>query len=162
VDRYAVPVDAEVARQLAPAQIRVVVGLYDLQTDTVLPAYSWPRGERLDPPVAAFVKLPPPPESRISPPYPPGLTTFAEALQLDAVQFPSDVIVDEAIRLSLTWTILQPLECDCAVFLHVLDPDRNTLVAQRDAPILDGRYPGILWSPGERLSEPMSSSCPTP
>lgn len=144
VDHVSVPVDAGVARELAPAQIRIAVGLYDLATGERLP---------VDPPVLSLAKLPPPPEAVRPSPFPTGLATFGEALQLDVVNTPETVAASGALVLDLEWTALGPLPCDCAVFVHVLDGEANAPVAQRDASILDGRYPGEWWAAGERFVE---------
>jgi hypothetical protein len=58
-----------------------------------------------------------------------------------------------SLRLTLYWTGLAKTETDYTVFVHVLDSG-GLVVAQKDAPPLDGAYPTSLWAPAEIVKDP--------
>ncbi len=150
VDEVAVPILAE-AGQYAPAEARLVVGLYDLETGARLAAQHWPEAVPVDGPVVLRAKLPPPPGQ--GPQAAAGRAVFGEAVQLESVELGTGARPGASLPLTLTWTALAPLACDCAVFVHLVPAGELQPAAQRDAAILNGRYPGTWWAAGERLTE---------
>jgi hypothetical protein len=52
------------------------------------------------------------------------------------------------LSLDMYWQALEPLKQDYTIFVHLIGPDR-TLIAQHDAPPLDGLYPTSQWSAGD-------------
>jgi hypothetical protein len=148
-DEYRIPVDAQAALATAPAEVRVEAGLYD----PISGERQLVRDERsaaiIDPPILARGKLGPSLEAGT--PSGPPLATFGTALQLNAATLPARLSVPGVLNVHLDWTILEPLDCNCAFFAHVVPGGRVQPVAQIDEPILRGRYPPDLWEAGERL-----------
>lgn len=61
-------------------------------------------------------------------------------------------IENRQLQLQLRWLAhLKPF-ANYIVFIHILDADGN-LVAQRDAPPLDGRMPTLMWLPNEQITD---------
>ena len=56
---------------------------------------------------------------------------------------------DRSLRLTLYWQGTAKMEADYQVFVHVLDPASEAIVAQRDAMPGGGAYPTTLWAEGE-------------
>ncbi|HEX7589238.1 MAG TPA: hypothetical protein VF478_13060, partial [Anaerolineae bacterium] len=67
------------------------------------------------------------------------------ALQFDAAS--------RTVHLTLYWQGLAKTETDYTVFVHLLDSGGN-VVAQKDAPPLDGTYPTSIWDAQEIVKEP--------
>jgi hypothetical protein len=67
------------------------------------------------------------------------------------------------LHLTLYWRSEAPLEIDYTTFVHVRN-EAGEIVAQKDQPPLEGRYPTSLWNPGEILASqivvPMPSKLP--
>jgi hypothetical protein len=58
----------------------------------------------------------------------------------------------ETLHLSLYWHVRKPPGEDLVVFVHGLDAQGN-LIAQNDAPPLEGFYPATLWRDGQNLED---------
>jgi hypothetical protein len=56
-------------------------------------------------------------------------------------------------RLSLWWQAWQVPRADYTVFVHLFDPDTDTIVAQSDAMPRGGAYPTSWWTAGEVVSD---------
>jgi hypothetical protein len=56
-------------------------------------------------------------------------------------------------RLTLWWQALQAPRADYTIFVHLFDPDTDTIVAQSDAMPRGGAYPTSWWATGEVVSE---------
>jgi hypothetical protein len=153
VDRYKVPVDTELARALAPAAVGVFVGLYDRATDEILPVTTGPGGAPVGQPVAEAKLAPQGQHLAQKASSSPVLATFGDSLQLDAAGFPAVARPGSTIPLTLDWTVLQPPECDCQLFVHLVGMDDLAPLAQVDEAILRGRYPSRLWAAGEQLRD---------
>lgn len=61
-------------------------------------------------------------------------------------------LVNEGLKLNLTWQAERPLDRNWTVFIHVVDNAGN-FVAQRDSQPRDGRYPTSVWDPGEVVDD---------
>jgi hypothetical protein len=60
----------------------------------------------------------------------------------------------EAVQVTLRWSADPVPDTDYAVFLHLVDPQvGDQLMAQGDAPPLNGRWPTSLWRPGIVLDD---------
>ncbi len=57
------------------------------------------------------------------------------------------------LTLMLHWQALTMPQGDYKVFVHLFDPADEKIVAQHDAPPLEGRYPTSWWTTGEVVSE---------
>ncbi|MBN1977154.1 MAG: hypothetical protein JW918_07105 [Anaerolineae bacterium] len=66
---------------------------------------------------------------------------------------------DKSLLLTLRWQALRPPEDDYTIFFHVLDPAGN-LVAQHDAPPLDGVYPTSKWIVGDVFTQRIELDVP--
>ena len=150
-DLYRVPVDMNEAREAAPAQIRVWVGLYNWAADTILPAADWPSGNSV-PGIVAEGRLPAD-RRRGDTESSPTLATFGDNLELSAAHFPATLQVGATAPITLEWTVQNPLPYDCKLFIHLVPVDQTQPVAQVDEPIMRDRYPRHLWASGEMLED---------
>ena len=57
-----------------------------------------------------------------------------------------------ALQLSLVWRTDSILNTDYTVFVHLLDA-QGRILAQQDAPPVDGRYPTHAWEPTEMVTD---------
>jgi hypothetical protein len=159
-DIYRVPVALDAARTAAPAGVHVEAGLYDLSSGDRLPAVDQSSGAPLNPPFLAEAKLPP-----SMPASPPAegqeLATIGDSLRLDRLEVQAAADPGEkAVPVTLGWTVLRPLTCDCKLFVHLVRQPGDQPLAQVDEPVLAGRYPGRLWEPGEWLDDEHSLALP--
>jgi hypothetical protein len=60
----------------------------------------------------------------------------------------SSFLPGHGIHLDLFWQVLQPMEEDYTVFIHLIDGEGNVW-GQKDNPPVDGFYPTTLWTQGE-------------
>ena len=80
------------------------------------------------------------------------LTTDVASPQIGAT-VPSGILTtapNTALRLTLYWRALAPMETSYTVFTHLLDAD-GQLWAQRDNPPVRGSYPTTEWRVGETI-----------
>ena len=85
---------------------------------------------------------------------------LGEVLTLVGVDLPPrPVQAGEPISLTLVWRAEGEPAADYTVFLHLMD-EQGTLVAQEDAPPLDGAYPTGWWTAGEVVRDPRILSLP--
>ncbi len=73
------------------------------------------------------------------------------ALQFDAAT--------RSVHLALYWQDLSKTENDYTVFVHVLDAN-GKIVAQKDAPPLDGAYPTSIWDAQEIVKDAYALAIP--
>jgi hypothetical protein len=152
VDRYRIPINPVVAEEIAPARVRVAVGLYDLATMERLPLYRAGTDAALMPPVVGEAKLPPRPDSSRSLPALQPLAKIGSALELYHIGLSDQHINEEAIEIDLIWKVVGPLHCHCKLFIHLVQDLQHPLpLSQADNYILQGRYPGHMWAAGEVL-----------
>jgi hypothetical protein len=60
----------------------------------------------------------------------------------------------EAVQLTLRWSADRFMDTDYSVFVHLVNPEEaDRLVAQGDAPPLEGRWPTSLWQPGVAVDD---------
>jgi hypothetical protein len=59
----------------------------------------------------------------------------------------------DTLQLTLWWQALQNPHADYTVFVHLFDPDTESLVAQSDAQPRGGTYPTSWWTTGEVISD---------
>ncbi len=83
---------------------------------------------------------------------------FGDAISLEGYAWQAGA---EAVQVTLRWLATAVPEGDYAVFVHLVDPEEDDrLVAQGDAPPLEGRWPTSLWRPGVVLDD--SHTIPLP
>ena len=63
------------------------------------------------------------------------------------------------VHLTLYWQSAAPSDTDYTVFVHLLDSSGN-IVAQRDAPPRDGKYPTSIWDVGEIVKDEYDLAIP--
>jgi hypothetical protein len=82
------------------------------------------------------------------------LATFGGAMQLlsDSVD-PGSVSGPQKVTIKLRWRSAVAMSTAYKVFVHVLDPGRQQVVAQRDAEPQDGKAPTTGWLVGEALDD---------
>ena len=88
--------------------------------------------------------------------------TFGETMRLTGFEISSGkrglggetaVLPGDTIDVLLSWEVLQPIEQDWSVFVHVIDPVLGTPIAQRDMYPRRGLQPTSLLQPGQRFSD---------
>ncbi|MEP7199698.1 MAG: hypothetical protein ABI874_07770, partial [Chloroflexota bacterium] len=79
----------------------------------------------------------------------PPIATLGSQISLVGVRFTPD---GDTGLLTLDWRAEAQPQSDYTVFVHALDA-QNRIIAQSDAPPLDGRYPTHAWSRGEVVRE---------
>ena len=79
---------------------------------------------------------------------------FGGSMQLlsGAVE-PGQARAGEKVTLKLRWRAAAPMDHSYKVFVHVLDPSGQQVVAQRDAEPQDGKAPTTSWVAGEVLDD---------
>jgi len=122
---------------LAAGSYSVALELLDAQTGESLGAYTLPQALTVKARARAFE--PPPMQTALAV----ALGGKARLLGYDLEQSA------EALRLTLYWQGLARMETDYTVFIHLLDPAQDKIVAQRDAAPGAGAYPTTLWAEGE-------------
>jgi hypothetical protein len=82
------------------------------------------------------------------------LATFGAAMQLlsDSVE-PGSVSGPQKVTIKLRWRSAAAMSAAYKVFVHVLDPGGQQVVAQRDAEPQDGKAPTTGWLVGEALDD---------
>jgi hypothetical protein len=58
-----------------------------------------------------------------------------------------------SLRLTLHWQAAQPIARDLALFVHLFDPQTETIATQFDGRPLKGMYPTTEWQLGEVVSD---------
>jgi hypothetical protein len=72
---------------------------------------------------------------------------------------PNQPAPGESLRLTLYWQPFSPLSHDYTVFVHLRQPDGNT-IAQADHRPLESLYPTTLWPTGETIRESSQLALP--
>ncbi len=146
-DHWEIPTLAD-----APSgRYRVTMGLYKPDTSERLRVLNFngdPIGEEV---TLDFIALRRPGDTIPTPGHPVDVTlgNTIELVGIDAEQ-PTDDSSLSAIQITLHWQAIGAVADDYTVFVHLLGPD-GAILAQGDAPPLDGFYPTSFWDPGERV-----------
>jgi len=111
-------------------------------------ALNWPL--RIRPAETITTPLPPPSFQ----------AQFGDQIYLLAADVRPPVRNDEPLRVALTWAAARPPSTDYTVFAHVVSLS-GEILAQRDAPPQDGRYPTSAWSGGEVVTDTLEISLPS-
>jgi hypothetical protein len=113
------------------------------------------RGRLGEPVVAGRPhQLEPPPPAEFEAVFGGGIGLEAHALE------PAEPRGGAPLTVRLRWRSLRPLDRGYKVFVHVLDPAGQSVVAQRDAEPLDGRAPTTGWVQGEVLDDAYTMPLP--
>ena len=86
----------------------------------------------------------------------PALATFGGSMDLlTAALEPASVASGSAqkVNVKLRWRSAAAMSAGYKVFVHVLDPSGQQVVAQRDAEPQDGKAPTSSWVPGEAIDD---------
>jgi hypothetical protein len=67
--------------------------------------------------------------------------------------------ITTTLTVTLTWQVIQPLERDYTVFVHLLSTGDEKL-AQQDSQPVDGTRPTHTWQPGEIVQDPHTLALP--
>ena len=154
-DTVYVPLDRKVD---VPSMIQFHVGMYDLATMEVLPAFS-AEGVGLESIIAGEAALVPAqwPEPVLD--NATG-TIFEGQIQLTSVELPQQAVhAGEVMTVTLQWHALEEVTEDYTGFVHLIDPSGATVV-QDDHPPRGGRFPTRLWPEGAVLSDPFHLTLP--
>jgi hypothetical protein len=80
--------------------------------------------------------------------YQPARVRFGETAELLGIRLDDSTLDTEGqLSVQLLWRSLQGSDTYGKVFVHLID-DKNQLVAQHDAPPVQGAYPFAIWQPG--------------
>ncbi|MBV9595601.1 MAG: glycosyltransferase family 39 protein [Chloroflexi bacterium] len=89
------------------------------------------------------------------------LATFGRAMELlSASVEPASVSGPDKVLVRLRWRTAAPMSTAYTVFVHVLDPSGQQVVAQRDAQPQDGNAPTTGWLVGEALDDTYTVQLP--
>jgi hypothetical protein len=80
-------------------------------------------------------------------------------LLADALE-PGQAHTGDKVTLKLRWRAAAPMDRAYKVFVHVLDPSGQQVVAQRDAEPQDGKAPTTSWVAGEVLEDEYTVALP--
>ena len=87
---------------------------------------------------------------------------FGGSVQLlSAAVEPGQARAGEKVTVKLRWRGAAPIERAYKVFVHVLDPSGQQVVAQRDAEPQDGKAPTTSWVAGEVIDDEYVVALPT-
>jgi anti-sigma factor RsiW len=64
-----------------------------------------------------------------------------------------NVTPGDPLELTLYWRSLQPIKNDYTVFIHLADPERQTIMIQEDSPPAQGKFPTHQWRPGGLIED---------
>ena len=78
---------------------------------------------------------------------------LGEAIALLGYDLRVTAAVTPTVRLTLYWQARQPITHSYKVFVHLVDPATNTILAQSDAAPRQWRYPTTWWQTGEVVAE---------
>jgi hypothetical protein len=89
------------------------------------------------------------------------LATFGSAMDLlNAKADPASLRAGEKLSVTLSWRGAARMQQAYKVFVHVLDPSGQHVVAQRDAEPKNGDAPTTSWVPGEVLEDAYALDLP--
>ncbi|MBC8252716.1 MAG: glycosyltransferase family 39 protein [Ardenticatenia bacterium] len=148
-DPVPVPVRPDAAT-VAPAAVRLEVGLYELVAGKRLPIVDV-AGNPVDSPIVGRIKLVP----RHWPQWIPSTLDhhkFGNKIALLGYDLPATAQPGQTLDFTLYWQALAQPTHDYTVFIHMLDT-AGEVVAQADAPPLAGAYPTSLWASPEMLAD---------
>jgi len=87
-------------------------------------------------------------------PADPPLAYIAEGIVLHRARIePVRARPGEIVTVHLVWEARRPIPDNYAVFVHVLDPEVDRILAQSDTFPLYGHYPTMLWRSGQPFEE---------
>jgi hypothetical protein len=95
----------------------------------------------------------------VAPASGPAIATFGDQLALLDAKFDAAPRAAAPLAVRLTWRAVQPIRASYTVSLQLLDP-ADRLVAQRDAPPLNGALPTTAWDQGDVIPDSMSLDLP--
>jgi hypothetical protein len=131
-----------------PVDAELPMGVYDLSVEL----YDYSTGQRVPLADGAATRLP---LRRYKAAAPASATPAGLAARFDDGVALADHAVrrdGDAIVVELRWAATGRPSRDYTVFLHLYDA-AGALLAQRDGPPLEGRYPTSLWDAGELVAE---------
>jgi hypothetical protein len=83
---------------------------------------------------------------------------FGERMALEKHRFERQ---PKGLNVQLRWRAISEMDRSYKIFVHVLDPSGQKVVAQRDAEPLDGRAPTPGWLPGELIDDELLIPLPS-
>jgi hypothetical protein len=129
-----------------PLQLDVIAGLYDLEKEEPLPV-TGPDGSSIGDPLLTRMTFRPPSNAAGEPEIS-ERADFEGGVSLLGYDLSEGTLPSEELSLTLYWISSGPLPIDYVVFAHLFDAD-TLIIAQGDAPPVDGRLPTTLWSEGD-------------
>ncbi len=85
---------------------------------------------------------------------------WQDGIVLRSIGLPSEPLVPGGVLpVQFLWTTSQPIERDLTVFVHLVDA-QGQVIAQRDRPPFDGRWPTPVWQVGESLHDTYQITVP--
>ncbi len=156
VDTYRIPLDPEA---VAPVEAVIEVGLYHPDSLDRLPAFD-AAGNPLGRTLTGRFKLAPRKKAHYEwqneAEY-----RFGDQVALRGFDIQEDDLQPGgALLLSLYWQVLEAIDKDYTVFIHLLD-DSGAVLAQQDTPPVSGSYPSSLWEKGEIVQDPHDIPLPS-
>ncbi|MCO5182420.1 MAG: glycosyltransferase family 39 protein [Anaerolineae bacterium] len=145
-DEYGVRVNADAA---APSVLRLDVGLYDVATDSDLPAMA-ADGTPLEFVLVGEGRL----TSAENPVEPTTILDipFEQGITLRGYTIPNTLSPGATVPVTLTWQAEATPDTNYTVFVQLIDETGN-LVASGDGPPVGGFYPTTMWQTGEWIGD---------
>lgn len=154
IDRYAVPIRADAP----PGMYWLDVGVYPAGNAAAAPLPLVENGKSLPQNSVRLgpVKVGGQPARSIPPTQPAQVTDirFGDVIRLAGYTIEPE---NDTLQLQLFWDTLATPDADYTVFVHVLDA-AGAVVAQNDAPPVNGLYPTGFWAAGEIIFDPHAVS----
>jgi hypothetical protein len=124
----------------------LVIAVFDLQTDQVLGEFALPLGVEIVGRERSYAI--PPMQTKLN-------VSFGSQMRLLGYDLRRE---KGELRLRLHWQARQHMEGDYKVFVHLLDPATEVIVAQDDAMPRQNQYPTSWWAEGEVVSDEITLS----
>ncbi len=90
----------------------------------------------------------------------PLVVDFNKQIELTGYHLNQPLKSGSEVKLTLYWQAKAPIAVDFTVFVQLVDPASNTIIAQGDSKPQDGFYPTPSWQPGETIIDRHTFSLP--
>lgn len=160
-DQLSIPVRVEVPDDLEPGAYRLGVIVYDIERERGLALRDLPDVPDPDVHIGWFrLGSPAPPSAPSDLATQPLHVQWRDGIELTAIRLPFQPLAPGAVLpVHFVWQTSQPVSRNLTVFVHLIDA-REEIVAQKDRPPFDGRWPTPVWQPGEVLRDTYELALP--
>ncbi len=159
-DRLRVPVRLTVPADLPAGAYRIGLTLFDVETNTGLPARNDPAGPPPDLQTGWFRAGAPETELPAGQMQSLPTTTWADGIVLESLAVPAEALAPgDSLPVQLRWRVNQPVERNLTMFVHLVNGD-GEIVGQYDALPGGGRWPTTVWQAGDLVADELTIPLP--